>query len=267
MSYRREEVKAPRVSGLALKAFVAALEPSSADQLAVIPRTAGRTLVERALSAAQKTRLAFAAGAELTGGVDQNAPALLAAVKRSVFRRVGLFDPHAPAEEDVELSARVTRAGGHAPILRRDIVVHRADARSFRDLFGRHYQLGRSRGRRVVKERRIGAPSSLAPLALVVVGGALAATSTIQPITPVAILAYAFLTGAAAVRVSRGEGIVTVPVAWAAYPVMHLAHGLGFGGGLVGALKKAEWKEQRQPEWPASSVDAPADESSGAFAR
>ncbi|RYF67917.1 MAG: hypothetical protein EOO22_18620 [Comamonadaceae bacterium] len=73
----------------------------------------------------------------------------------------------------------------------------------------------------------------LGPLAIVVGGGALAATATVQPLTPLAFAGYALMTGAAAVRVGRREGVVTIPVAWAAYPVMHLAHGVGFGAGLV----------------------------------
>ena len=78
-------------------------------------------------------------------------------------------------------------------------------------------------------------------LAIVTLGGALVATSSLQPITPFAIAGYALLTGAAAVRVSRGEGFVTIPIAWAAYPVMHLAHGVGFGTGLVRALARPDW--------------------------
>jgi glycosyltransferase involved in cell wall biosynthesis len=223
---------------------VAALAASPADHLAIVPRTAGRTLVERALSAAQKTKLAFAAGADLAraaAGGDDVAPVSLGAVRRKVFERIGLFDPKTRAEEDVELSQRITRYGG-AVTVRTDIVVHRADARSFKDLFRRHYQLGKSRARRTVKERHIESVRSLAPLAMVMAGSALAATSSIQPITPLALAAYALMTGAAAVRVSRGEGIATLPVAWAAYPVMHLAHGVGFGSGLVRALVRPDWE-------------------------
>lgn len=225
---------------------VDALSSSPADQLAIVPRTSGRTLVERALSAAQSTKLAFAAGAELAFGAEP-VPALLGAVRRRVFDRVDPYDAGARCEEDVELSRRITRAGG-AITVRRDIVVHRADAASFKDLFRRHYQLGRSRARRTIKERRV-AVRELAPLAIVLGGGALAATASVQPLTPLAVAAYALLTGAEAVRVGRREGVVTVPVAWAAFPVMHLAHGVGFGTGLVRAAIRPDWK-------PAPASDA-----------
>ncbi|MBX3188079.1 MAG: glycosyltransferase [Labilithrix sp.] len=218
---------------------VQALLASPADHLAIVPRSAGRTLIERALSAAQHTRLAFAAGAELARG-SEPVPTFLGAVRRRVFERVGLFDPGTRMEEDVELSQRITESGG-ALTVRRDIVVHKPEAASFRDLFKRHYQLGRSRARRTVKERKVSSMRALGPLALVAVGGALVATSSIQPITPFALTAYALVTGAAAVRVARGEGIVTIPIAWAAYPVMHVAHGVGFGTGLVRAVIAPDW--------------------------
>jgi succinoglycan biosynthesis protein ExoA len=49
------------------------------------------------------------------------------------------------------------------------------------------------------------------------------------------------VTGAAAVRVARREGFATIPIAWAAYPVMHVAHGVGFGNGLVRAIVRPDW--------------------------
>jgi glycosyltransferase involved in cell wall biosynthesis len=230
---------------------VEALSASPADQLAIVPRFAGRTVLERAFSAAQSTMLAFAAGAELTRG-SEPAPALLGAVRRRVFERVGLFDAGARCEEDVELSRRITRAGG-ALTVRRDIVVHRSDAASFRELFKRQYELGRSRGRRTIKDRRIGSVRELAPFAMVVCGAALAATATIQPVTPLALASYALATGAAAVRIGREEGLVTIPFAWAAFPVMHVAHGVGFGAGLVRAALRPDWKRGEEPT-PAFAV-------------
>lgn len=217
---------------------VQALVSSHADELAIVPRVMGRTLVARALSAVQKTKLAFTASAELARG--EPVPALLGAVRRRVFERIGMFDPRTRIDEDDELSHRITRSGGTVTV-RRDIVVHRVEASSFKELFRRQYQLGRSRARRTVKERRLASVRTLGPLAIVACGGALVATSSIQPITPFALAGYALLTGAAAVRVARGEGVATIPIAWAAFPVMHVAHGAGFGVGLVRALVSPDW--------------------------
>jgi succinoglycan biosynthesis protein ExoA len=177
---------------------------------------------------------------------------VLAAVKRRVFAKVGLFDAGAKIEEDAELARRIEQQGG-AVTVRRDIVVHKADASSFKDLFRRHYQLGRSRARTAVKERRVRSLRTLAPLAIVVGGGALAATSSVQPLTPLAAALYALVTGAAAVRVGRSEGLVTIPIAWAAYPIMHAAHGIGFGAGLVRAVAKPDWGAVLRLDEPAET--------------
>lgn len=225
-----------------------ALSKSSADQLAIMPRTTGRTVRERAFAAVESTKLAFAAGAELTREAD-NVPALLGAIRRRVLDRVGWFDPGARCEEEVDLARRIRRSGGISA-LRRDIVVHLAGAAGYGDLFRRHFELGKTRARRVVKDRHVASIRELAPLAMVVFGGALAATATIQPLTPLAIAAYALMTGAAAVRIGRREGIVTIPAAWAAYPVMHLADGVGFGSGLVRSVLKPDWKDEPEPSAP-----------------
>ncbi len=219
---------------------VNALSTTSAEELAIVPRLMGRTLVERALSAVQKTKLAFTASGEIPRSGEPE-PTLLGAVRRQVFERIGMFDPGTRKGEDEELEDRITQSGGTVTV-RRDIVVHKSDASSFKELFGRQYQLGRSRARRTVKERRLASIRTLGPLALVACGGALVATSSIQPITPFALTAYALVTGAAAVRVARGEGIATIPIAWAAFPVMHVAHGAGFGAGLVRALVRPDWQ-------------------------
>jgi glycosyltransferase involved in cell wall biosynthesis len=231
---------------------VEALASSPAEQLAIVPRVSGRTAVERALSAVASTTLAFAAGAELTRKTE-GVPALLGAIRRRVFDRVGPFDAGARCEEDVELSRRVRRNGG-ALTLRDDIVVHLPGASSFKELFRRHYELGASRARRTVKERRVSSIRELAPFALVASGAALAVTATIQPLTPLAAAAYALMTGAAAVRVGRREGLVTIPLAWAAYPVMHVAHGVGYGSGLVRTALKPDWKAETAERTPASAV-------------
>jgi succinoglycan biosynthesis protein ExoA len=216
---------------------VDALSTSPAEHLAIVPRTAGRTLVERALSAVQQTNLAFASSLELAA---DHAPAIIGAVRRRVFDKIGLYDPGARVEEDEELAHRIEKNGG-AVTVRRDIVVHRAEASSFKELFRRHYLLGRSRARTTVKDKKIRSLRTLAPFAIVVGGGALAATSSVQPVTPFAAGLYALVTGAAAIRVGRSEGLVTIPIAWAAYPVMHVAHGIGFGAGIVRAIAKPDW--------------------------
>ncbi len=216
---------------------VEALASPSAEHLAVVPRTAGRTIVERALSAVQKTAFSFTASRDLASG-SEPAPAVLGAVKRGVFERVGPFDDAMRAEEDVDLARRIAEAGGVMAI-GNDIVVFRPEASSFKDLWRRHYRIGEARAKQTLDDGRVRDPRTLAPLGMVAAAGALLATSSIQPITPIAALAYAIRTGRAAVRLGREEGLVTIPIAWAAFPVMHVAHGLGLGAALAKGARAA----------------------------
>lgn len=215
---------------------VEALAASPAEHVALVPRTAGRTVIERALSAVQKTRLSFAANAELATG-EELEPAVLGAVTRNALDRVGPFDEGMRVEEDAELASRLA-ADGHALAVRRDIVVHRTEASSYKELFRRHYRLGQARARRTLAEGRVRDARELVPLGLLAAGTALLVTSTVQPLTPVAVAAYALRTGRVAVRLGREEGLVTIPLAWAAFPVMHAAHGAGFGAGLLRAARE-----------------------------
>jgi hypothetical protein len=57
----------------------------------------------------------------------------------------------------------------------------------------------------------------------------------------VSIAAYAFATGAEAIRVARPEGIAAIPVVWAIFPVLHASHGAGFAAGLVRYAFRPDW--------------------------
>ncbi len=65
-----------------------------------------------------------------------------------------------------------------------------------------------------------------AALALLLVPG-------LTPALPACVLLYAAATGIEAARVGHTEGAAAVPVVWAIFPSMHVAHGLGFLHGLV----------------------------------
>jgi hypothetical protein len=77
-----------------------------------------------------------------------------------------------------------------------------------------------------------------------VAGGiALLATAHLQPFTPFLFGAFAALTGAEALRVGRTGGLGRVLTVWAIFPVLYLAHGVGFGAGLVRYGLRPDWIE------------------------
>ena len=64
-----------------------------------------------------------------------------------------------------------------------------------------------------------------------------------------------------AARVGRSEGLASVPVVWAIFPVLHAAHGAGFAAGLVQFALRPDWGAverlspsgaERAPERPAA---------------
>jgi hypothetical protein len=58
---------------------------------------------------------------------------------------------------------------------------------------------------------------------------------------PWAVGAYAVITGIEAIRVGRSAGVAAIPLVWSIFPVVHLAHGLGFGAGLIKYLRAPDW--------------------------
>ena len=66
----------------------------------------------------------------------------------------------------------------------------------------------------------------------------------LRPLAPLALALYAVSTGVEAVRVGRrGARAATFPLVWSMFPVMHVAHGLGFAAGLVHYTLHADWAE------------------------
>ena len=103
---------------------VATLERTGADDVGGAQRCLGRTPFEKAVCAALRSPLGVGGAAyrspDNEGFVDT---VFLGAYRRSVFDRIGPWDPGAITNEDAELNQRLVDAGGRI-YLSRDIVVH-----------------------------------------------------------------------------------------------------------------------------------------------
>jgi cellulose synthase/poly-beta-1,6-N-acetylglucosamine synthase-like glycosyltransferase len=107
-----------------LSRCIEALERSGADNAGGAARLEAETFFERCVAAALRSPLG-------TGGAKHAAPredgfvdtVWLGAFRRTVFERVGLFDPRAVANEDAELDQRIVDSGGKV-FISRDIVAH-----------------------------------------------------------------------------------------------------------------------------------------------
>ncbi len=221
---------------------VEALERTGADNVGGAQRARAQTGFQRAVCAALGSPLGVGGAryrsADAEGFVDT---VFLGAFRRSVFERVGLYDPGAITNEDSELNQRILEAGGRV-YLSRDVVVHYAPRDGFRMLARQYFRYGRGRARTLLKHRRLVSVRPIVPFLMVVVGSALVAASPLG-LAPLAAGAYAALALAEAVRVGRELGPAGIGRVSAIFPLIHAAHGVGFAAGLVHYLRRPDWRE------------------------
>jgi glycosyltransferase involved in cell wall biosynthesis len=242
---------------------VEVLDRTGADNVGGAARTLAAVPFQRAVCAALESPLGV-------GGSKYRDPdnegwvetVFNGAFRRSVFETVGLYDPHAITNEDAELNQRIHDAGGRV-YLSREVVVHYMPRDRAGPLARQYFKYGQGRARTLLKHRRLLSIRPVIPFLMVVVGAALVATSRLHGLTPWALGAYAALALAEAVRVGRGGGLGQVLTVWMIFPVLHVAHGLGFGAGLVHYARHPDWSEPerlppREPERVAAGVAAGA---------
>lgn len=224
-----------------VRACVEVMQRTGADNVGGAQRARARTRFQKALCAALDSPLGVGGAAyrspDKEGYVDT---VFLGAFRRAVFEQVGAYDPLAITNEDAELNQRLLASGGRI-YLSRDIEVYYYPRDSFRALARQYFKYGQGRARTLLKHRKLPTVRPLMPFMLVVGGGILLVTPPVQPLAPAAFAAYAALCGLEAVRVGRSAGWSAVPIVWAIFPTLHVAHGLGFARGLLRYLRQPDW--------------------------
>jgi cellulose synthase/poly-beta-1,6-N-acetylglucosamine synthase-like glycosyltransferase len=220
---------------------VEVLERTGADNVGGAARPRGKTFFQRAVAAALASPLAVGGSryrdADNEGFVEGVWPG---AFRRSVFERIGLFDPRAVTNEDAELNQRINDAGGKV-YLSREIVAHYYPRDTARALWRQYFKYGQGRARTLLKHRRFLSWRPALPFLWLVGEATLLSTSPWHPFASWSLAAYALATGAEAVRVGRHEGIATIPIVWAIFPLIHVAHGAGFASGLARYALSPDW--------------------------
>jgi succinoglycan biosynthesis protein ExoA len=241
-----------------VRSCVRVLEQTGADNVGGAARPEARTFFQRCVAAALRSPLGIGGSsyrkADHEGWVESVWPG---AFRRSVFERVGLFDPRAITNEDAELNQRILDAGGRV-YLSRDIRVHYYPRESMRALARQYFKYGQGRARTLLKHRRLPSWRPALPFLWLVGELGLLATSPWHPIGGWTLAAYALVTGAEAVRVGRREGPLAVPVVWAIFPVLHVSHGVGFAAGLVKYALRPDWDEVERLAARADRAEAAA---------
>ncbi|MDB4998234.1 MAG: glycosyl transferase [Myxococcaceae bacterium] len=236
-----------------LRRCVEVLDETGADNVGGAARTLAKNWFQKALCAALDSPLGVGGSAyrnpDNEGFVDTVFPG---AFRRKVFETVGLFDSRAITNEDAEINQRIHDHGGKV-FLSKKIHVHYFPRDSFKGLAKQYFKYGKGRARTLLKHKKLLTVRPAIPFAMVMGGAALLLTSAWQPVTPFAFGAYALGTAVEAVRVGRKAGALAVPVVWAIFPVLHVAHGTGFAVGLVTYLVSPDWEE---PELLGQTKDA-----------
>jgi succinoglycan biosynthesis protein ExoA len=223
---------------------VETLERTGADNVGGAQRARAKSLFQRALCAALSSPLGVGGAKyrseDAEGFVDT---VFLGAFRRKVFETIGLWDPAAITNEDAELNQRIVDGGGQV-YLSRDIVVHYFPRETFKALAKQYYKYGRGRARTLLKHGTFPTLRPLVPFLMTSGAATLVALPPLWPAAAAAFTTYALAAGAEAVRVGRKVGVAAVPLVWAMFPVLHLAHGAGFAAGLARYLRKPDWPQE-----------------------
>jgi glycosyltransferase involved in cell wall biosynthesis len=219
---------------------VEVLERTGADNVGGAQRCRGRGAFEKAVCAALRSPLGVGGAAyrnpDKEGYVDT---VFLGAYRKSVFDRIGPWDPAAITNEDAELNQRLVAAGGRIH-LSREIVVHYSPRSSFGALARQYYRYGRGRARTLRKHGRFLSLRPALPFLAVTAGLVLLAASpwTRLPLYVFSLAALAL--AAEAIRVGLPGGLRRVAIVGTILPTIVISHAAGFGAGLFSATKTAE---------------------------
>jgi glycosyltransferase involved in cell wall biosynthesis len=213
--------------------LVEVFQRTGADCAGGAQRAKAETWFQKALCAALQSPAGVGGAAyrspENEGFVDTVFPG---SFRRAILEKVGLYDLKAVTNEDAELQQRILEAGGRV-YLSREVVVHYYPRKSFRLLAKQYFKYGDGRARTLLMHGRFPVLRPLIPFAFVVGGATLLVVPPLQALAPLAFGVYAAVTGFEAVRVGAKVGLWAVPVVWAIFPTMHVAHGVGMLQGLV----------------------------------
>jgi succinoglycan biosynthesis protein ExoA len=214
---------------------VVLLEETGADCVGGVIDTVGETPAARAIAAAQSTpfgvgNAVFRTGRRRAGLADTVA---FGAYRRSVFERIGTFDPELVRNQDDEFNFRLTQSGGSIwldPSLRT-----RYHSRAgLSGLWNQYYQYGMYKVRLMQKHGRLPSTRQVVPALFVaaLTSSLAAAATTRRGRVAFAITGpYAIANMAASSWAGRRDP-ATLPILPAAFATMHLAYGTGFIAGL-----------------------------------
>lgn len=216
---------------------------TGADNVGGGAKTRSKNWFQRAVCAALDSPLGVGGSRYRTEGQEGYVDTVWGGTfPRRIFETVGMYDPKAVVNEDAELNQRILEAGGKI-YLSKEIIAYYYPRDSFRGLAKQYFKYGKGRARTLVKHRTFPTPRPAIPFLMVATGALLLVVPPMQALAPLYFSSYGLLTAVEAVRVGRKAGVAAIPAIWAIFPVLHVAHGVGFGTGLIHFLRHPDWAE------------------------
>ncbi|HLZ79884.1 MAG TPA: glycosyltransferase family 2 protein [Sphingomonas sp.] len=240
--------------------LLAALEMSGADSVVVRLDTVGRGRFQRAVAAAQNSRVGTGGSVHRMGRVSGFVEhGHHAAFRRATFEQAGGYDESFEANEDAELDARIRALGGRI-WFDVGIPVTYFPRATLTGLARQYWRYGSGRARTYRKHgERLRLRQMLPPLLLL----ALMLGLLLAPFAPVILLlpaAYFVALMASGVALAIEHGSLSVLLAIPALATMHCAWGAGFLRRILAGVGQDEELVLRRSIGPASTKPEEATE-------
>ena len=198
--------------------------------------TVGETMGARGIAIAQSSPFGVGGAAFRWARTAQYVDTLaFGAYRREVFEQVGLFDEELVRNQDDEFNLRLLRAGGRIWLDPRIRSTYYSRA-TLGGLWKQYFEYGFWKVRVIQKQRWVPSLRSLVPALLIFVLMASGLASlTLHSFLPFGLVSSVYLSGVllAALWESLRRAPLTLPVVFIAFPILHLAYGVGFWWGLV----------------------------------
>lgn len=211
-----------------VRRLLAALDESGADSVVVRLDTVGRSCLQRAVAAAQNSRVGTGGSAHRMGRVSCFVDhGHHAAFRRAAYERAGGYDETFEANEDAELDARIRAQGGRI-WLDVGIPVTYFPRSTLTGLARQYRRYGSGRAQTYLKHGETLRLRQMLPPAVLV---AMVASGVLTFITPYALvipLGYFAVLLASSLSMAIDAGSACVLLAAPALATMHLAWGTGF---------------------------------------
>jgi hypothetical protein len=168
--------------------------------------------------------------------------------RRSLFKRIGMFDEELVRNQDDEFNHRIIRHGGRVRLIP-DVLCYYYARGSLREAAATFFRYGAFKPLVAKKVGRVMTVRQVVPAVFVatLLGVALGALLWPPLLYAEAAITAAYLLGVAvsAFPVARSHGIRCAAALAAALPVMHLSYGIGFLSGLRAAVfGRSRWRDR-----------------------